>query len=101
MRLGGTAAFCVWEGFGSYDAHGVVYADDAVYIVDEIDHASLTRPDPDARPAVAPEPPRGRAMAHLPRVVVPNRAYWLFGWTVGRGRHVGHRSGMAGPVSAR
>ena len=70
--------FCVWEGFGSYDAHGVVYADDAVYIVDEIDHASLTRPDPDARPAVAPEPPRGRAMAHLPRVVVPNRAYWLF-----------------------
>ena len=40
--------FCVWEGFGSYDAHGVVAADDAVYIVDEIDHASLTRPDPDA-----------------------------------------------------
>lgn len=36
--------FCVWEGFGSRDAHGVIAADDAVYIIDEIDHASLTRP---------------------------------------------------------
>jgi hypothetical protein len=70
--------FCVWEGFGVYDAHGVVYADDAVYLVDEIDFASLALPDPDARPAVAPEPVGGRAVAHLPRVVVPHRAYWLF-----------------------
>jgi hypothetical protein len=67
--------FCVWEGFGRYDAHGVVSTDDAVYIVDEIDHASDERPDPDARPAVAPAPAGGRAMAHLPRVVVPNRVW--------------------------
>jgi hypothetical protein len=69
--------FCVWEGFGAYDAHAVAYADDAVYIDDEIDFASLA--DPDARPAVAPEPPGWRVRGpHLPRVVVPNRAYWLF-----------------------
>ena len=66
--------FCVWEGV-AFDAANAL-ADDAVYIDDENDATLLARPD--AQPGLAPalaEPP---SMARLPKVVVPNRAYWLF-----------------------
>lgn len=68
--------FCVWEGFGVANAHGPTAADDAVYIDDADDAALLTRPG--ARPGLAPEPAGRSSMVRLPKVVVPNRAYWLF-----------------------
>lgn len=65
--------FCVWEGFG--DAV-VAIDDDAVYIDDETAGAQLERPV--AQPGLAPEPAGSPLLPHLPKVVVPNRAYWLF-----------------------
>jgi hypothetical protein len=65
--------FCVWEGFGHAD---VAIVDDAVYIDDENAGAQLEQTD--ARPGRAPEPLASPSMPHLPKVVVPHRAYWLF-----------------------
>lgn len=62
--------FCVWEGFGDAD---VAIDDDAVYIDDENAGAPLERAR--ARPGRAPN----RATSpSIPKVVVPQRAYWLF-----------------------
>jgi hypothetical protein len=63
--------FCVWEGFGGPAT--LASDDDVVYIDDEKPGAWLA----DAQPAVAPEPALP-PNAHIPKVVVPNRAYWLF-----------------------
>jgi hypothetical protein len=60
-------SFYIWEGYGPATPYGPFNADDAVYIR-----------DPDARPAVAPEPAGSPSMTRLPKVVVPHRAYWLF-----------------------
>jgi hypothetical protein len=68
--------FCVWEGFGVDVAHVPSAFDDAVYIDDETDAALLGRPD--AQPGLAPEPAGWSSRTQLPKVVVPNRAYWLF-----------------------
>ena len=65
--------YCVWEGFGVHVARD---GDDALYIDDENDAASFARPD--ARPGLAPIPAGWPSMPHLPKVVVPHRAYWLF-----------------------
>jgi len=46
--------FCVWEGVGVDVAHVPSAFDDAVYIDDETDAASLGRPN--AQPGLAPEP---------------------------------------------
>jgi hypothetical protein len=64
--------FCVWEGFGG--PARLASDDDAVYIDDEKPGAQRA----DAQPAVAPEPAASRTAPHVPKVVVPNRAYWLF-----------------------
>jgi hypothetical protein len=68
--------FCVWEGFGVDDAHVASDADGAGYLDDQND-ASLPESS-SARPALAPEPAGLGATKHLPKVVVPNRGYWLF-----------------------
>jgi hypothetical protein len=65
--------FCVWEGFGRSE---VAIDDDAVYIDDENAAAELEQGF--ARPGLAPERVAPHSMPQLPRVVVPNRAYWLF-----------------------
>jgi hypothetical protein len=65
--------FCVWEGFGDAD---VAIDADAVYIDDENVGASLEWPG--AQPGLAPEPAGSPSMPCLPKLVVPNRAYWLF-----------------------
>lgn len=63
--------FCVWEGFGRDTVHTTT--DTAVYV-----HSDTSRFVPlAARPGLAPAPPAG-STTHLPRVVVPHRAYWLF-----------------------
>ena len=64
--------FCVWEGFGQTD---VVIEDRAVYVDAGTDPALM---DPDARPGWRPAPIASPTMPYLPKVVVPNRAYWLF-----------------------
>jgi hypothetical protein len=67
--------FCVWDGFGHAQ---VAINDDAVYIDDEDAGAqfeqTVARPGwaPAALPSISP------SMPQLPKVVVPNRAYWLF-----------------------
>jgi len=65
--------FCVWDGFA--DAN-VNVDDDAVYIDDENAGASLEPPG--VQPGLAPQPAGSPSMPHVPKVVVPNRAYWLF-----------------------
>jgi len=65
--------FCVWEGFGAAE---LVVDDDAVYIDDEAAEASLERAA--ARPGVARRSADSPLLAQAPKVVVPNRAYWLF-----------------------
>jgi hypothetical protein len=65
--------FCVWEGFGHAD---VAIDDDAVYIDDENARTPLERLG--ARPGLAPHPVASPSMPQLPKVVLPNRAYWLF-----------------------
>ncbi len=67
--------FCVWEGYGDTVTVNTVSAGDgAVYLDDE--DALRTLGSPDARPALAPAPVS--SMPPLPRVAVPERAYWLF-----------------------
>jgi hypothetical protein len=70
--------FCVWEGFGVDGAPVATDADadEALYVDDENDAASLARPD--AQPGLAPETAGWRASKLPPKVVVPHRAYWLF-----------------------
>ena len=65
--------FCVWDGFGHAE---VAIDDDAVYI-DDADTAVQLGPGA-GRPGLAPEPIAWRSMPQLPKVMVPNRAYWLF-----------------------
>jgi hypothetical protein len=65
--------FCVWEGFTDSNVN---VDEDAVYVDDENAGASLERPG--AQPGWAPHPAGSPSMPHLPKVVVPNRAYWLF-----------------------
>ncbi|HTE68227.1 MAG TPA: hypothetical protein VK942_05620 [Actinomycetes bacterium] len=65
--------FCVWEGFADANVNG---DDDALYVNDQNAGASLKWPD--AQPGVAPQAAGSPSMPHLPKVVVPNRAYWLF-----------------------
>ncbi len=65
--------FCVWDGFA--DAN-VNVDDDAEYIDDEITGASLEPPG--VQPGLAPQPAGSPSMPHVPKVVVPNRAHWLF-----------------------
>lgn len=63
--------FCVWEGFGAV----ALEADDAGYV----DHQNHAAPlEPGAQPGLAPEPAASPPLTHLPKVVVPHRAYWLF-----------------------
>ena len=64
--------FCVWEGFGVDDARVTSNDDFAAYIDYENDSASL------AQPGLAPEPTGSPPRSHLPKVVIPHRAYWLF-----------------------
>jgi hypothetical protein len=64
--------FCVWEGFGH--AHAAI-DDDAVYI-DAVD--SLPPEQAGAQPALAPRLASDHSMPHVPKVVVQERAYWLF-----------------------
>lgn len=80
--------FCVWEGF----AQGEPAVDDAAYLDDE--HAGTRLERADARPGLAPRRAAAPAVRRVPRVVVPNRAYWLFrgpladvgAWDTARGR---------------
>jgi len=65
--------FCVWEGF---DQAGVAIHHDAAHIDDE--NARPPHEQPEARPGLAPHPAASPSMPHLPKVVLPNRAYWLF-----------------------
>jgi hypothetical protein len=67
--------FCVWEGFG----HAEVATDDyAVYIDDE--NAGAQQGQAGAQPGWAPValPSISPSTPQPPKVVVPNRAYWLF-----------------------
>ena len=64
--------FCVWEGFGDAD---VAIDDDAVYIDDE---SALPFDRAGARPGVAPQSAPHASVPQVPKVEVPNRAYWLF-----------------------
>ena len=63
--------FCVWTGFGPSEIDG---DDDAEYVDDE----SAVTQRPDAQPGLAPGRGSSSANTWLPKVVVPNRAYWLF-----------------------
>ncbi|MET8833536.1 hypothetical protein ABZV78_06430 [Micromonospora sp. NPDC004540] len=65
--------FCVWEGFGDAD---VAADDNAVYIDEENSGAPLERSG--GQPGLAPTPAAQPSMPRAPKVVVPNRAYWLF-----------------------
>jgi hypothetical protein len=65
--------FCVWEGFGVAES---APDHDAVYIHDE--NARVPLGTADARPGLAPEPTASASMLPVPKVVLPNRAYWLF-----------------------
>lgn len=65
--------FCVWEGFGDAD---VAVDDDAVYIDDQNPGPPVERPG--AQPGLVPKPAGSPSLPQLPKVVVPNRAYWLF-----------------------
>lgn len=62
--------FCVWDGFGDAD---VVIDADPVYVEGEHNDSS-----PVAWPGLAPEPAVSASIPQAPKVVVPNRAYWLF-----------------------
>lgn len=62
--------FCVWEGFATTEPDG---NDDAAYVDDE-----TTAERPDAQPGLAPQPATSTRTSPPPKVVVPNRAYWLF-----------------------
>ncbi|MGH8941002.1 MAG: hypothetical protein ACRDV2_16895 [Actinomycetes bacterium] len=70
--------FCVWEGFGTDE---VAIDGDDVYLHDESATAQLEQSG--ALPGYAPSPVASRSGPHLPKVVVPNRAYWLFRGTLG------------------
>jgi hypothetical protein len=63
--------FCVWEGFGS-DGH--VIDDGARYIHDPSADVGLEQTG--YRPGLAPERPS--SLPWVPKVVVPNREFWLF-----------------------
>jgi hypothetical protein len=63
--------FCVWDGFGGAD---VAWEDDAVLIDDEGEQPG----SPGARPPLAPPPAASWVTSSVPKVVIPNRAYWLF-----------------------
>lgn len=64
--------FCVWEGFGPAEPAN---DDDAAYIDDG--DGGVQRAD--AEPGLAPDPAVVSPMtSHVPKVVLPNRAYWLF-----------------------
>jgi hypothetical protein len=65
--------FCVWEGYGHAE---VAIDDDAVYIDDENAGAQFVQAG--VRQGLAPAPVASPSMPHLPKVVVPHRAYWLF-----------------------
>jgi hypothetical protein len=65
--------FCVWEGVGHAE---LVIDDDAVYIDAANATARLERAD--AQPGLAPERAASPSIPDVPKVVVPNRAYWLF-----------------------
>jgi hypothetical protein len=65
--------FCVWDGYGGADE---AVDDGAVYIDDEDEVAQFGRLD--ARPGAAPRPAVSTTISNVPKVVVPNRAYWLF-----------------------
>jgi hypothetical protein len=60
--------FCVWEGFLDL-GHRTVHPDDDTHVAS---------PASDAVPATAPEVPGPPWVPQVPRVEVPNRAYWLF-----------------------
>lgn len=64
--------FCVWEGFADAD---VAIDDDAVYIDDE---SPLPLDRAGARPGVAPQHAPHAPVQQVPKVEVPDRAYWLF-----------------------
>jgi hypothetical protein len=92
--------FCVWEGFGVDGAPVATDADadEALYVDDENDAASLA-PGCPARAgtrnrwmARQQAPAQGRGAPS--RVLAVSRS-------VGRRRHMGHRSGVARPVSPR
>jgi hypothetical protein len=61
--------FCVWEGFGPADP-----ASDDHGVCDEKSAAQRAA----AQPGVAPAPAVSPTTPHAPKVVVSNRAYWLF-----------------------
>ncbi|MGH3508447.1 MAG: hypothetical protein ACRDO2_14715 [Nocardioidaceae bacterium] len=63
--------FCVWEGFGPSELDG---DNDAAYVDDE----SAVTKTTDAQPGLAPKRTSSSSNTWLPKVVVPNRAYWLF-----------------------
>jgi hypothetical protein len=64
--------FCVWDGFGGVDER---VDDDAAYIDDV---RALPPEQAGAEPALAPRPAAAPSMSRVPKVVVPERAYWLF-----------------------
>lgn len=63
--------FCVWDGFGS---SGSATGDDAVYLDDGC--GGVQRGD--AEPGFAPLPVVSPTTSQVPKVMVPNRSYWLF-----------------------
>lgn len=67
----GDCYFCVWDGFGpaEFDSD-----DGAVYIDEEEEGAQRA----DAQPGLAPQSAVSSSIPPVPKVVVPNRAYWLF-----------------------
>ena len=64
--------FCVWEGFGRAEP---APDDDAVYLHDQDAEVPLAAAD--ARPGLAPAT-AAPSMLQVPKVVLPNRAYWMF-----------------------
>jgi hypothetical protein len=65
--------FCVWDGFG--DARPAIDAETTYF---DAESAGGLLGQTGARPGLAPEPVGSPSTQHPPKVVVPNRAYWLF-----------------------
>jgi hypothetical protein len=84
--------FCVWEGFGRTSGPAIA----------EVGIAEEVARQPGARPALAPH----RDTSPGPKLVVPNRAYWLFrgplaalgAWDAARNWPGGPRLGDAPPA---
>jgi hypothetical protein len=97
--------FCVWDGFDDTTAGTGTGTGTGTWYIDP-ERAGAWLPQPDAQPGYAPLPKASSSTPQPPKVVVPNRAYWLFrgpltdvgSWDTSQEWPAGYRLGAAEPA---